>query len=339
MRSAIALAVLALAGLGPSAAAGEEKPTELGKLAAELKPGEWRKFETKGFTRDLLLSSGKSILPYIDSGAWDASTRSLHLVGQCHLTPPPKHISYRADTNEWRAEKCPEWLAKLKWFHGYENTSADPVNGLVFHHPSASDVFHQLEMKTGKWTELPRLPGGTSKGHGTATTFFPEMGAKGSIVRFYAGSCQRFDMAAQKWDKVAGDFSLAKSYHNVAEYNPKHKTVLFGGGNGSQQLYSLAADGRVTALKPAPCNIGVAASHMAVCPLSGEVLVLNYRKESKGFYALDPADPKAEWRKLPDPPVGEGAVCTISTYGVVMHFNFGGVHVYRHAPAKAGKSG
>ncbi len=330
-------AVLCAAVLLSPALAGEEQPSELGKLAAEMKPGEWRKFETMGFTKDLLLSGGKSILPYIDSGAWDASTRSLHLIGQCHLTPPPKHISYRADTNEWRAEKCPEWLAKLKWFHGYENTSADPVSGLVFHHPSASDVFHQLEMKTGAWTELPRLPGDAPRGHGTATTFFPELGGKGSIVRFHTGAAHRFDMAEKKWSKIAGDFSLAKSYHNVAEYNPKLKTAVFGGGNGSRQLYSLDKDGKVAALKPAPCTLAVSASHLAICPASGEVLVYNYRKEEKGFWALDPADERAEWRKLPDPPVGEGAVCTISTYGVVMHFSMSAVYVYRHAPTGNGK--
>jgi len=309
----------------------QKKPpaTALGNTAAAMKPGEWKKFETKNFTPALLKSGGKSILPYIDSGAWDASTESLHLIGQCHLTPPPKHISYRAKTNEWIAEKCPDWLAKLKWFHGYENTAADPVNGLVFHHPSASTVIWQKEMKTGNWTLLPKVPGGTSRGHGTAIAFFPDLGTKGSIIRFYSGKGQRFDMATQKWSKIAGDFSKAKSYHNVAEYNPKHKTMLFGGGNGSGQLYSLDKTGKVTALKPAPCHIGSSQSHLAVCPNSGEVLVLHHKKTS-GFHALDISDPKAEWKKLPDPPIRKGAVGTISNYGVIMHFSFGGVYLYKH---------
>jgi hypothetical protein len=303
--------------------------TVLGKTAAAMKPGEWKKFQTKGFTKGLLLSAGRYILPYCDSGAWDASTESLHLIGQCHLSPPPKHISYRAKTNEWIAEKCPAWLAKLKWFHGYENTAADPVNGLVFHHPSAGSVFWQLEMKTGKWTQLTTVPRGSSRGHGTATAFFPEMGEKGSIIRFYAGKGQRFDMATKAWSKIAGDFSKAKSYHNVAEYNPKLKVMLFGGGNGSGQLFSLDEDGKVTMLKEAPCHIGSSQSHLALCPTSGEVVVL-HRKN--GFHALDMSDPEAEWKKLPDAPVTRGAVGTISSYGVVMHFSRSGVYLYKHKP-------
>ena len=60
----------------------------------------------------------------------------------------------------------------------------------------------------------------------------------------------------------------------------------------------------------------------------------NYRKEEKGFWALDPAEEKAEWRKLPDPPAAEGAVATISTYGVIMLLNYQRIMVYKHAPAE-----
>jgi hypothetical protein len=256
--------------------------------------------------------------------AWDAKSRSLHFIGQGHLKPPPKYISYWAEGNEWKAEPCPDWLAKLMWFHSYDNNSCDPVNGLFFHRPSAMRIFWQYDIAKKEWTKLPDLPGDAPAGHGTATAFFPELGAKGSIITFHSGKAHRFDMAAQKWSAVAGDFAKASSYHNVAEYNPKLKTAVFG-------------DGKVTALKPAPVNIGVSASHLAVCPTSGELLLYNYRKEEKGFWALDPADEKAEWRKLPDPPAAEGAVATISTYGVVLLLNYQRIMVYKHAPAGTNK--
>ena len=324
-------AVLSLS--GSTAIAGEEKPTALGKLAAEMKPGEWRELKTSGYTKELLTSGRSGIIGYSESAAWDAKSRSLHFIGQGHLSPPPKYVSYWAETNEWKAEPCPEWLAKLMWFHSYDNNSCDPVHGLFFHRPSAGRIFWQFEIGKKEWTKLPDLPGDAPAGHGTATAFFPELGAKGNLLTFHTGKAHRFDMAGQQWTAIAGDFSKAASYHNVAEYNPKLKTALFGGGNGSKQLYALDKNGKVATVKEAPCLIGVSVSHLAVCPTSGELLLCNYRKEEKGFWALDPADEKAEWRKLPDAPVAEGAVTTLSTYGVILHLSYQRVMVYKHAPA------
>jgi hypothetical protein len=329
-----AILAVVLGALGALAPAGEDQPTELGKLAAELKPGEWKELKTAGYTKELLTSGRSGIVAYSESMAWDAKSRSLHFIGQGHLSPPPKYVSYWADSNEWKAEPCPEWLAKLMWFHSYDNNSCDPVNGLFFHRPSAGRVFWQYDIGEKKWTKLPDLPGDAPAGHGMATAFFPELGAKGSIITFHTGKAHAFDMAAQKWSAVAGDFSKAASYHNVAEYNPKLKTTVFGGGNGSRQLYSLDKGGKATALKEAPGTIAVSASHLAACPTSGELLLYNYRKEEKGFWALDPAEEKAEWRKLPDPPAAEGAVATVSTYGVILHLNYQRVMVYKHAPAE-----
>jgi acylphosphatase len=163
-RHPVVMAAL-LGALGALAADGEEKPTDLGKLAAEMKPGEWKELKTTGYTRELLTSGRSAIIAYSESMAWDAR------------------------------------------------------------------------------------------------------------------------------------------------------------------------DGMVTALKEAPCHIGVSVSHLAVCPASGELLLYNYRDEEKGFWALDPSDPVAEWRKLPDPPVGQGAIATVSTYGEVMHMDSARVTVYKHAPA------
>jgi hypothetical protein len=328
-------AIAMIATLATTSTAGESKAprTELGKLAASMKPGEWKELVTQGFGKQLLTSGRGGILPYADSGAWEAKTETLHFVGQGHLRPPPQHVIYTANTNSWRRE-CPQWLAKLKWFHGYENTCADPVNGLVFHNPSASNIVRQYDVATRKWTQLPNLPGGTPKGHGTASTFFPEMGAKGSIVRFYTGSAQRFDMKAQKWSKITGDFSKAKSYHNVAEYNPKLKVVLFGGGNGSKQLYVIDKDGKTRALKEAPCWIGSSVSHLACCPASGELVVISYHRNDKSMHALDLADQKAEWRKLPEPPFHKGVITTVSSYDCIVLFNYQKVMVYKHKPAE-----
>lgn len=309
----------------------EERATELGKLAAQMKPSEWRELPTQGYDKELLTSGGKRIITYSESAGWDPKSRSLHFIGQGHLAPPPKHISYWADTNQWKAEPCPDWLAKLKWFHAYDNNSVDPVKERFFHRPSASRHFWQYDIAEKVWTQLPDMPANAPQGHGTATAFYPELGDAGSLLTFHTGQLHRFDMAEQTWQPISGDFSKANNYHNVAEYNPKDHTVVFGGGNGSSQLYQINRHGKVTTVKPAPCNIGVNASHLMVCPASGDLLVLSYAERQPGFWALDPADSQAEWRKLADAPVGSGAVAPISTYGVVLHLGENKVMVYKHA--------
>ncbi|MFP6693092.1 MAG: hypothetical protein VB875_08750 [Pirellulales bacterium] len=307
--------------------------TELGQLATKMKPGEWRELKTKGYGKELLTSGRSGIIAYSESAAWDAKSKSLHFIGQGHLSPPPKYISYWAETNEWKSEPCPEWLAKLKWFHSYDNNSCDPVNGHFFHRPSASRVFWQYEIGEKKWSKLPDLPDDAPAGHGTATAFFPDLGVKGSLLTFHSGKAHRFDMGGKNWHPITGDFSKAALYHNVAEYNPKHKTVVFGGGNGSKHLYAIDLNGKVTTVKETPCNIRVSSSHLMICPTSGELLLLNFTKEEKGFWALNPTDANADWRKLADAPVSGGAVATIDSFGVILHLGYQQVMVYKHASA------
>ena len=199
------------------------------------------------------------------------------------------------------------------------------------HRPSADRVFWQYDIEKKKWSKLPNLPRDAPAGHGTATAFFPELGEKGSLFTFHAGKGHRFDMDKGNWQPIQGDFSKAPLYHNVAEYNPRHKTVIFGGGNGSKQLFVIDRAGKVTTIREAPCNIRVSSSHLMVCPASGELLLLNFTKEEKGFWALDPTDEKAPWQKLADAPVGVGAVATISTHDVIMHLSYQRVMLYKHA--------
>src|SRR5262249_35100116 len=96
----------------------QERPseTELGKLAAAMKPGTWAELKTEGYTRELL--GGHDILVYADRAVWDPRSRQVLFLGQDHLRPPPRFIAYQAAVNRWMALPTPPWAAKLKWFHG-----------------------------------------------------------------------------------------------------------------------------------------------------------------------------------------------------------------------------
>lgn len=55
--------------------AGEEKVTELGKVAATVKPGTWAELKTEGYTADLLRVQNHHILEYTGAAAWDPTSR------------------------------------------------------------------------------------------------------------------------------------------------------------------------------------------------------------------------------------------------------------------------
>ena len=75
-------------------------------------------------------------------------------------------------------------------------------------------------------------------------------------------------------------------YHNIAEYSPVHKMVLFGGGNGSSDLYKLDAKGKVTTLKKTPIGVGTMQSIVTLDPVSGDFLVFG---KNGSFYVYDVA--------------------------------------------------
>jgi hypothetical protein len=130
-------------------------------------------------------------------------------------------------------------------------------------------------------------------------------------------------------------------YHNVAEYNPVHKVVIFGGGNGSGALYKLSANGAVTPLTAAPFPLRVIESIVTVDPVSGDYLVFGRNGE---FYKFDVTDgPAGTWTRLAGPPpfasplLGSSSstvdlvvAAPISTYGVVMFI--------KHIPGNASQT-
>jgi hypothetical protein len=84
------------------------------------------------------------------------------------------------------------------------------------------------------------------------------------------------------------------------EYNPVHKVILAGGGDGGKKgtrsLSLLDADGRIRRLKPSPVYIRCTPEAKRTCdPVSGEFLVQG--RGAKKLYAFHPL--KDEWKELP----------------------------------------
>src|SRR5262245_31505984 len=114
-------------------------------------------------------------------------------------------------------------------------------------------------------------------------------------------------------------------YHNFAEYSPVHKVILFGGGNGSSDLYKLDAAGKVTALKKAPIGLGTMQSIVTLDPVSGDFLIFG---KGGSFYVYDVTSdawkrqggkvPIFEPTRVADNKVWHVTATPVSTYGVTM---------------------
>ncbi len=317
---------LGLALLAPA----ESWATSLSDLAASMSPGTWKELTTSNINPVLTNTGGESnvMTGYTEYIKWDPATRRLLFVGADHnQVGGERFVSYTDSTNSWQILPQPPGMGAFS--HGYDHGALDPVNRFFyFRYPYLGRTFYRYQMDTGVWTqvatnniiEYEQCCGGLD--------YFPEMNgviwAQGGETPC-CGGVFLLDNATGQWRRIGSINTYAlPGYSTFAEYNPVHKVVVFGGGQGAgaRKLFKVTAAGQVVALGDAPANLGTLASVFTVDPVSGDYLVLT---NSKQFYRYDVvAD---TWTLLPDPPAGVwgtqnpfvfGMVAgPISTYGVV----------------------
>jgi hypothetical protein len=299
--------------------------TELARLAESMKPGTWAELKTEGYTADLLKVQSHQILEYTDTAVWDPKSEQVLFVGQGHYSAV-KFIAYSASTNTWKLMPTPPWwkgdpeTGKGPIGHAYNNNAIDPTKGILYHHQSATRLVHRYDIAKAEWTTLPEIKGAAT-GHGTALAYFPEM--KG-LVRVLAGTVHFFDEEKNTWSVLKEKVAMGP-YHNIAKYNPVDRSVIFGAGNGSKDLYRLDASGNITKLAEAPFVIRISSTLVTVDPVSGDLLVLNMEAKNQ-FHALDLK--KNEWKRLADAPSNEGAAVAVATHGVSLFFSYRPAKVY-----------
>ena len=260
--------------VSPSFLAGQDKNTELAKLAAGMKSGSWAELRTKGYDYDLLKVQNHHILEYTDTAVWDPRSRQVLFVGQGHYSAV-KFIAYSEADNAWKLLPTPSWwkgdarTGKGPIGHAYNNNAIDPAKGILYHHQSATRVVHRYDIAKETWSTLPEIKG-AAIGHGTALVYFSEM--KG-LIRVYSGTVHFYDEAKNTWSVLKEKLPMGP-YHNIAKYSPPHKAVVLGAGNGSKDLHLLDAKGTFTRLPPAPFVIRISSTTFTIDPVSGDALQL-----------------------------------------------------------------
>jgi hypothetical protein len=331
----------------------------LGRLAAAMKPGEWRELVTQGFDRELLHDTGKGgkpvghhIFQYTNSIHWYPKTQELYFFGAGHMSKG-KFIAYSAEKNAWRQLKMPERFEDREGGsyggpnHGFESTTIDLEEGILIRQLSGEKKgaprFDSYDIATGKWVEP--MPSPRSKPWHAATEYLPEMK---TYVRYEvagAAPLRRWDRAAKKWASLpcSGVARVRRNMAPVIEYNSVHKLMLFGGGQESNQLYTLSADGKVKAIARPPFKTVDTNGAMTVVadPVSGDFLL--YGKETKRskerkFFAYSVESDK--WRPIPgkvgmEQKKGNAVSASLVDHGVVLFctYNPPKVWLYRHKPS------
>lgn len=209
-----------------------DEPTELAKLAARMKPGEWAELKTAGYGTDLLRVQNHHILEYTDTAVWDPKSQQVLFVGQGHYSAV-KFITYSAVSNSWKLMPTPSWwkgdaqTGKGPIGHAYQNNTIDPAKDLLYHHQSATRLVHRYDIAKGDWSTLPEIKG-AAVGHGTALAYFPE---RKGLVRVLAGVIHFFDEDKNEWSILKEKVPMGP-YHNIAKYNPVDHSVILGAAEG-----------------------------------------------------------------------------------------------------------
>jgi hypothetical protein len=310
-----------------------ESDSVLGNLVAQMKPGEWKVLNTKGYGFNLLEACDgyHSILAWANTGEWYADAREFHFIGQGHYACQ-KHIVYNVMTNTWTTLP----LAQTPEIgHGYEHNALDPATGDYYYREWNSTTIMKRTRATGSWSELPNIPGSLNAQVASAIDWFPELGTKGSLVFVDSvAGIWAFDAASRTWNELSDPLPMG-DYNIFSAYNPAHAVVLFGGGNGSFNVYKLDSSGRITSCKNSPIELGIARAVVEFEPNTGKYLAF---ANSGQLYQYDVAS--NAWSLLGSHPVMTYArdwrvASALSTYGVIFFITWdydnSKVLLYKHA--------
>lgn len=321
----------------------------LGSTATTMQPGEWRVLnrggDASGYNFDLLISCtgtdcADNILNFAAKGLWNPSTREMHYLGQGHGGRLLKHISYSEATNRWTLEAKPYWDCSpspncYSMVHGYEHSTIDPATGTIYARKFNSTQTFKWVRSTKTWSELPAAP---NPAVASALEWFPEING---FLLVGGGQIHVFSESTGSWRSLATNLPMGP-YHNVATYNPVHKVVIVGGGNGSRALYRVAADNSVTRIADAPGDVGIYSGILTTDPASGKVLLFT---ASGSMHEYDV--PSNRWSNLSaaiplwganSNKVAYRVAIPVSTYGVIAFLTtdksdpMSQVFLYKHSP-------
>ena len=350
--------LMVVAAILTGGASGARAASVLEQTAASMQSGTWVDITASvggnaaiGTLLESPTSPGSHINEYADKGMWNPITREALFVGACHGNPAPgdgeKFIRFSDATNLWNIAG-PDVSPATYQAHSYQHNAIDLATGDIYYRRYDSTEFYRF--RNGAWMSMPSIPMPSRQVAGALEGFSERNGIlfiDGDWgVYWYNITTNAWTVLAEtngNWGSTMPKFPMGP-YHNVAVYNPIHKIILFGGGNGSAALYRMTQSGALSIETTAPVSVAVNSTVFTVDPATGDYLLFD---NSSRFWKYSPAT--KIWTQMPtsqnppffttsvDGPALGTVAFPISTYGVVMfttwsHAN-SKVYLYKHAPS------
>ncbi len=365
----VATCCVCAAGAGQDVDAGRPA-TEIGRLAAGMKPGEVKELATRNCTHDLFkmwydweeddikrYGSQKmfDVICWNNDMKWDPVTRQVLVINGGHYSSF-KFIAYSADRNAWKLMPVPPWMDPRRldcttcgnqgkdghrsWprTHFYDKLAISPHHRLFAVNMDGLYVYH---IDKAEWS--CRIPTSSSgKDAFQVIEFFPEM--KGFVYECNWGRDLRLWDVEKKEERRLGSYPFG--IHGVMEYNPVHRLMAFGAGDpggprkdAKRPLYLIDRNGKVATLNPPPIHVNCTPTSKFMCdPVSGEYVVTGVGDER--VFAFHPV--RDAWKEIPGLrlPEGESLGVAIDTCGVMLLLaRTGGrefrCYLYKHQPVFA----
>ena len=288
--------IASLMGLLPASASA----SALSALAASMKPGEWKELKTEGFNvggKNIMDRCVHSLLAYNNSVFWDSTTSQMYLLGSGHGEWATGNcvgfLRYDESANLWSTLEKPPFYAVMN--HAWDHTAFDPVKREFYHKTSITEDTYKYSMATTEWTKIAGPFDVKEDNRYGALEYFPEMKSL-----FWYQATALYSLEQNKWTPMTNPFRMDNlGYNTFAEYNPKLKVMLAGGGGGSNKLYMVNPRGNFFKKAQAPMTLGVTNTVQFADPHTG--MFIFYDMKSKVMYGYDVFADKWKAQGLPSP--------------------------------------
>lgn len=311
--------------------------TELGRAAASMKPGEWRRLTTNNVAAVSQLYTRNP--GYDDNQAWNSKKRKMVMVivehadgSTCPNSCPRGLVTYDDDTNTW-ATGGPQPPQEVIW-HNYDHVAWDDDNEVLYYRYSGQSNIYRYcfnnappwcNGRAGTWTRLPSPASVMPNCCQIAGAITYHAAMDGGSLLFFDGDAYgsnrgglfQYTETSGRWVPLAGsrgEFPVG-SYSNLAEYSPTKRIAIFGGGGGNggpaRNLWKIGPDKTITKLPDAPFDItlGVYNRSAVADPVTGNFIFIFGTAPGEGqLWELNP-DGTGSWRRLDADLTTPGKIC------------------------------
>jgi hypothetical protein len=312
-------------------------------LAANATPGVFTELPSPSFDSALVdAGQGHQIFQYSDKGVWDPNTCQALFLGGGHLSLV-KYVGYSASADTWFHAPNPPWWCDPQTVsnpyqcstHAYQHDALDPATGTFYFRGFNSETVHRHQVDAtidADWDTIPDLPSEAAGCIATSLEYFPERDEL-VYVDCTTQSLRIWKPGGSSWSTVNGPFAMG-SYHNYGVYNPVHKLILFGLGNGSMGLHAYDANGSVKTVASPPVGFHPSPDDSATLriltadPATGKYLAV---APNGDMFEYDV--PGNAWSALSQKaPTDLQIAIPVSSYGVMLFIsaNPPKVYVYKH---------